>query len=140
MGKRLAGTFQNELEVIYTIDIHDSEWSDADAKFLSGKSGFDLSYETNGNDILTTRIIGSSVEIPIHISNNRTIIEAFLEDLISSDEDRFTVIIYEGENIFWRGKIQTERVAIPDRAFTEISIYAADGLGRLKDITYTNGS
>jgi uncharacterized protein (TIGR02145 family) len=126
---------------------YDNDWSNAftlttgpATEYISGKSGFNLSYQTAGDDYLTTPIIGSSVELPIHLrDDNRTVIEAFLQDLISSDEDRFMVLIYENGSIYWRGKIQVERVQIPDRFYTEISIFAADGLGRLDSIIYSNG-
>lgn len=108
-------------------------------EYISGKSGFTLSYQTAGDDYLTTSIVASSVELPIHLrDNNRTAIESFLSDLVSSDEDRFMVLIYENGLIHWRGKIQVERVQIPDRFYTEISIFAADGLGRLDSIPYDN--
>jgi len=107
--------------------------------YISGGSGFTLSYQTSGDSLLVTPIIGSSVELPMHIrDDNRDEIEQFIEDIVSSDEDRFTVLIYEDSNIYWRGKIQPEQIQIPDRYYTEISIFAADGLGRLASIPYND--
>jgi hypothetical protein len=61
----------------------------------------------------------------------------FVEDLVDSgDENRFTVIIEKDSTLYWRGKLLPERIAIPDRNFTEATLIASDGLGRLQSLPY----
>ena len=140
MAIRLTSTFKNELGVSYKIDIHDKNYSGTAVEYISGKSGFELTYEASGDDYLHSPVLASSVSIPVMIrDDNRAGIESFISDLSSADENRFLVYIYENSAIYWRGKVQVEQVQIPDSYYSEISIFAADGLGRLSSIPYTNG-
>ena len=49
------------------------------------------------------------------------------------------VVIYDGNGqVFFRGKVQFERILIPDRYFNQITINASDGFGRLRSIPYSD--
>lgn len=138
MAVRLATSFKNISNITYVIEIHDSTWGGAQTKYIAGGDGFTISYE--GEDRLSAPILSSQVSLPIYIQDdNRTAITNFITDLATNgDENRFTVVIYADTALFWRGKIQAERISIPDQYIALISISANDGFGRLRSIPYDN--
>lgn len=138
MAVRLATSFKNISNITYVIEIHDSTWGGAQTKYIAGGDGFTISYE--GEDRLSAPILSSQVSLPIYIQDdNRTAITNFITDLATNgDENRFTVVIYADTALFWRGKIQAERISIPDQYTALISISANDGFGRLRSIPYDN--
>ena len=138
MAVRLATSFKNISNITYVIEIHDSTWGGTQTKYIAGGDGFIINYE--GEDRLSAPILSSQVSLPIYIQDdNRTAITNFITDLATNgDENRFTVVIYADTALFWRGKIQAERISIPDQYTALISISANDGFGRLRSIPYDN--
>lgn len=141
MAIRLRTTFDNLKGKHYSIQVRDSEYTGDDVYYVAGGDGFLLDYQTNGNDYLTTPIVASSVKLPIIVTDAiRADIVSLLEDIVSSDAKRFTVVILEdvgpGNELFWMGKLMVDRVKIPDRYFAEITLFASDGFGLLETTPY----
>ena len=108
--------------------------------YVASGEGFELTQDGDG-DNLYSPIIYTSAMIFMHVQDvNRTEIEDFIADIVDSqDENRFTVVIYDGNGqVFFRGKVQFERILIPDRYFNQITINASDGFGRLRSIPYSD--
>jgi len=141
MAIRLKTSFKSSPNILYEIEIHDSEFIGAPVDFIAGGDGFILNYEA-GDGRIYNPIMASQISIPIHIrDNNRTQIEDFLIDMTTGgDENRFTIVVYENGYNFWKGKIQPERTNIPDHYYTQITIQGNDGFGRLRSIPYTTSA
>ena len=140
MAARFETTFYNNLGKLYTVHIHDTDYASAAIQYTAAGEGFELSQD--GDDMqLYTPIIATSVMVYMQVEEkNRTAIENFLFDIVDDqDENRFTVVIYEDGTLFFRGKVQVERISVPDRRFTTITINATDGFGRLRSIPYYDG-
>lgn len=106
--------------------------------YVAANQGFNLSYESD--DVICAPILASQCSVHMYIQDsNRTEINQLIEDIANSgNENRFTVVIYANDILFWRGKLQAERTSIPDQYTAEITLQANDGFGRLKSIPYDN--
>jgi len=140
MAVRFKTTFKNALNELYTIHIHDADFAGTETLYVASGEGFELTQDGDG-DNLYSPIIYTSAMIFMHVQDiNRTEIEDFIADIVDSqDENRFTVVIYDGNGqVFFRGKVQFERILIPDKYFNQITINASDGFGRLRSIPYSD--
>lgn len=136
MASRLATSFKDISGNTYVVQLHDSLHSGAETKYVAGKNGFLLNYESE--DVIYPAILSSQCTIEIYIQDtNRTVINAILTDIAESDdENRFTIVVYQNSALYWRGKVQSERISIPDQHIALITMQANDGFGRLKSIPY----
>lgn len=135
---RIATSFKNIGNITYVVEVHDSEFDGTATKYIAGGDGFNITYE--GEDAMNAPIISSQVTLPILMQDEyRTVINNLITDIANNgDENRFTVVIYADTALYWRGKIQAERINIPDQYTAMITLQANDGFGRLKDIPYDN--
>lgn len=135
---RIATSFKNIGNITYVVEVHDSEFNGTATKYIAGGDGFNITYE--GEDAMNAPIISSQVTLPILMQGEyRTVINDLITDIANNgDENRFTVVIFADSVLYWRGKIQAERINIPDQYTALITLQANDGFGRLKDIPYDN--
>jgi hypothetical protein len=141
MGVRYRNTFYSHSGVGWKIDIHDSTYSSLVNTFTS-EDGFRLSYKQ-----VTERldpIFSSTVSIPIHVIDYT--IEAFLVELMTAQEERFSVKIYKFSTqtntylLEWAGVLLADMISKEDISYPfVIELTFTDGLGRLNDIDYNTG-
>jgi len=148
MGLFLYSEFLNDRNEPFRIEIHDTDFSGTETEFHVGADGFVLEYQGDTEKPFQP-IVGSTVTIELQIEsgsqglNNATTIEGFLDDLLTSDEDRFTVVIRDEHSatggVFWVGILQPEQINTADESFPRrIELTASDDLANLKGIDYNN--
>jgi len=90
MGLRLYSEFKSSADKEYKIEIYDSEWSLPSSSFNVAGNGFELSYSSETDNIVSP-IIGSKCTIKAY--NNTDVFDTFINDLTQYQEKRFTVKI-----------------------------------------------
>jgi hypothetical protein len=138
MATRFRTTFTNFDGAEFEIVIDDKTYAGDIVDYIAAGEGFELSYETSGGALLVEALMASTVSLFMHVRPEyQSDFDDFVEDLVDSgDENRFTVIIEKNAGLYWRGKLLPERIGIPDRNFTEATLIASDGLGRLQSLPY----
>ena len=145
MALRFYYEFQNDQSNVFRVEIHDENFASTAVQISPQSDGFVLRYDGDGESLFQP-VVGSHCTIPIY---NRTDYETemndFLDDLLNSDEDRFTVAIYEdpdgSNNLYWAGVILSDQTEIEDAAPEQaqrIGLMAEDDLANLKYIDYTD--
>lgn len=145
MALRFYYEFTNDQDIVYRVEIHDANFSDTAVEISPQADGFVLQYEGRAEEVFRP-IVGSYCEIGVY---NRTDYETefndFLDDIVVSDEDRFSVAIYldpDGANsLYWCGIIAPEQTRYADEAPEQaqaVTIVAVDDLANLKNIDYNN--
>lgn len=123
---------------VYNLYITDADFTGTPSQ-LNGY--FSLPYQDVDDSDPLYPIITSSVEITIHVGEDDTDFESFLNELVGSDEMRFQIIINRNGYRIWRGHLPTDLLEIPDQYYTfDVNLTASDGLARLKTIEYRDSS
>ena len=132
---RFKGELQSRRGVLYAIEIWDETYSGAVTDIRLSSDGFRLSYDAV-NDSRTTPIIASRLTFGWQIRNATD--EAFITNLLTAAEGRFTIKVTRNSTIYWVGYIQPDISVLQDMAYPyRFDVTATDGLGRLKNIDYT---
>ncbi len=120
----------------YTIEIWDRSYSGDPILFNTDSRGFALTHEASDR---IGPIMGTECQLVMYAEN--TDHEAFITDLIASEEGRFVVNITKGTTpaAYWRGVILPDIGSYEDASYPyQINITATDGIASLKDIKYNN--
>ena len=138
MAIRFNTTFKDVIGQTYQIQIDDSKYAGSQVDYIAAGEGFELTYETGGDAGLVSPIFASTCSVFMHIRPDiQSAFNSFVADIVASgDENRFTILIYKNTALYWKGKILTEQLVIPDTYYSQATITASDGLGKLKDIAY----
>ena len=124
----------NDSGDVYTINVHDADYSGSIVPFVEGEDGFTLRYDADDSDRYAA-IIASSVRVTMEI--NSAALQSFVNDLVSAPEQRFSLEILKNGSLWWVGYILTDLVVEEDMFFPyRFQIQATDGIGKLKDVTY----
>ena len=148
MGLFLYSEFLNDRNEPFRIEIHDTDFSGSETEFHVGADGFVLDYQGDTEKPFQT-IVGSTVTVMVQIEsgsqglNNATVIDGFLDDLRSSDEDRFTMVIRDSfsasGDVYWCGILQPEQINTADESYPrQIELTASDDLANLKGVDYND--
>lgn len=145
MALRFYYEFKNRQEVDYRVELHDANFSGTAYEVTAQADGFILSYEGQEEDIFMP-IVGSHCELPVvNRASYSADFDDFLDDLVVSDEDRFTVAIYldpDGANtLYWAGVIAPEQTTYEDKSSDKgqlVTLVAVDDLSALKYVDYNN--
>lgn len=97
-------------------------------------SPINIKYKDNGNDPISY-VIGSECELNLISGIGFT-----ADDLYSDNERDWRVDVYVSNVLYWAGYVLPERISKPySYENYNIRLTATDGLGKTKDIPYSNG-
>ena len=135
---RLYAEFTDDLGTDYRVNIHDSNFTGTTTTFVLGSDGFILSYTGNNEDRMQG-VIGS--ELTFTLTEENTIHTAFMDDISTTPELRFSVSVYkdpDGVNSpYWFGVLYPEQVTRPfDYYPIQNTLTAADDLGNLQYVKH----
>lgn len=146
MALKYRGEFVSEKAVKYRVDIHDTTYFGSDVFYTFDVLGLSIRYDANGEeDNRFTPVIQSEASVEMHITNSD--LNSFVEDLVTSNENRYFILIYDVVQILqpftfrWAGYILTDLVAIEDVDLNlgySFVLKAKDGLNTLKNVDYNN--
>lgn len=139
MALRIRAQFKSERDQIWTIQIHDTEWSAAVNTMDVAPPGFTLAW-AGGEDIYHP-IIPSTCTVPVYV--NSAADDTFIEDLATADEGRFRLVIRKGDgdnaSLWWVGILTVDNITLSDEAHPQLfELQAVDGLQLLSRVTYDN--
>ena len=132
---RYNSTFYSDYGTEWKIEIYDKDSSVASpTSFKTYGDGFTLSYE--GSDEETYKpIIGSAVKIYFAVEDSDG--ETLINDILTSQEKRFFIMIYKGGSFYWGGILLQDLGTVIDEALpSQVTLSAIDGIGYLKDFSY----
>lgn len=134
-GVRYTASFYSIANILWRVDIIDNDYSGGVNQFLTGPEGFENHYR--GVEDRNDPILASELKVPFIIQESAH--ETFIQDILNSQENRFTVKVYKSSALFWVG------VLLPDQALNEdisfpyiVNLKFTDGLARLKDVKYAD--
>ena len=135
---RLYAEFTDDLGTDYRVNIHDSNFTGTTTTFVLGSDGFILRYTGNNEDRMQG-VIGS--ELTFTLTEENTIHTAFMDDISTTAEIRFSVSVYkdpDGVNSpYWFGVLYPEQVTRPfDYYPIQNTLTAADDLGNLQYVKH----
>ena len=134
--KRYELTYQSLLGEDWVVEIHDTEFDGLVSvqTFEGERNGCTISYDSSD---LFDPIVGSSCSFSFIVDNNTD--ESFIESVVSSDEERYRIVLRRGGAIEWAGFVVMDEITIQDQAFPYIvNLEAIDGIKRLDSKQYTN--
>ena len=135
MAVRYRNSFYSIAGIQWQIDILDSTFSGSVTLFKTGSEGFSLTYK--GITERLDPILSSALTLPCEVEN--TVFESFLIEIMTAQEERFTVKVYKNLVLYWVGVVLADLVQIEDTAFPySFDLTFTDGLARLKDIDYNS--
>jgi hypothetical protein len=138
-GIRFRGEFRTSTNVLYTVDIYDTEFSGTLKAFKLGAQGFRLQYRGENNNMFTP-IVGSELEFDMMIEDADH--EQFITDIAASPESRFWIGVYKGvggQDLWWCGIVTPDIARSEDAAYPfAFSVRAVDGLGLLRTLDYSS--
>lgn len=138
MPKRYHIAFTSKKGEDWTLEIHDTDHVGASTEVDGRFNGFGFDWEAldRGDQAdMFTPILGSSANFDMLIESAG--METFVDDLNTSREKRFHLVIYREAALYWVGYIVADEVRVSDRYYPfNLSLFAIDGLSRLKEIDY----
>lgn len=129
---RFKAEFRSELNVLYEVNIHDEDWTGSVIPFNIGGEGFNLHYASQ-NQKRWNPIVASECNFSFLIENADH--EAFITDIVTAAEGRFTIRIKQGSVLnYWVGFVLLDIAMLEDAPFPYFfEVSAVDGLGMLKN-------
>jgi hypothetical protein len=143
MAEKYISTFFSESGAEYQIQIHESTFTGTPIEFDC--LGIQIKYDVGGNDDERfNTIVSSTASVDMYI--NSSDLNAFVEDLVSSYENKYFVYIRTNQlgqetTYKWVGYVLTDLVSIEDVDLNlgySFTLQAKDGLNTLKNIDYNN--
>jgi len=143
MAEKYTSTFFSEAGAEYQIQIHESTFTGTPIEFDC--LGVEIKYDVGGKeDERFNTVISSEAAIDMFI--NSSDLNAFVEDLVSSYENKYFVYIRTNQlgqetTYKWVGYVLTDLVSIEDVDLNlgySFTLKAKDGLNTLKNIDYNN--
>lgn len=138
MGVRLQGTYYDQKDLEYLIEIIDKEGGDDNEITFFEVPGAEWQYSGKGNDILT-RILECNAIIKIMVTDP-AVHESFRDDLLTSDEGRFILRITAIGNTSvteFVGVILVDQIVFEDQYYPySFQINAVSSITRLKEVPY----
>ena len=133
MAIRLKSEFHSLAGVLWTIEVHDTDYAGSEIEFKSN----DFTEQLDGEDNRFAPILTNAIDLEMLVENSNH--ESFINDLIDAAENQFQIVIKKDSSLHFVGQILNDIISIEDAYFPyRFRITATDGLGRLKDISYNN--
>lgn len=134
MGVKYRNTFYSQAGTVWTLDIGDTSYSSTVLLFKTDAEGFSLNYK--GITERCDPILSSTCNVPFVVENST--MQAFITDVMTAQEERFTLQIYKDNTLYWSGVLLADQVQREDEYYPYVvDLTFTDGLGRLKDLEYT---
>lgn len=142
MAKRFHIAFTTLRGEPWAVEIHDTDFVGTSTEVEGRRAGFYLDYEAGqaqGIADMFAPIMGSSVRFDMLVEDAS--MEGLLTDLATAREKRFYLVLYRNSALYWVGYIIADEVRVSDRYYPyNLSIFAIDGISRLKEIEYRQGN
>jgi hypothetical protein len=142
MAAKFESTFYSLAGKEYKIQVHDTTYFGTDITQFDC-IGLSIKYDTGGDeDNRFTPVISSECAIEMHIDSSD--LNNFVEDLVSSYENKYLIYITTNDNpvtFRWAGYVLTDLIAIEDVDLNlgySFVLKAKDGLNTLKNLPYNN--
>jgi hypothetical protein len=122
----------------YVIEIYDADYSGSSHEFVCGPNGFDLSYDNSSGELFKA-VNASRLEFDVIADDAQ--VEGLQQDLVTANEDRFTVKVTRDGSLFWYGKLVSDIGTFQDISRNSrpiLKLVALDGLGLLDKLDYSN--
>jgi hypothetical protein len=116
----------------WDIDIWDTQASTGSSTSLDALD-FSIDYDAGLTDNITSPIVSSSVSVTV---NSAGILNTFLNNLKTSEENRYLMKVKKDSSFYWAGIILQDFSGQEDLDHEGITLQATDGLATLKDIDY----
>lgn len=135
MAVRYRNTFYSIDGIAWQVDIYDNTYSGIISTLTTDRKGFTLAYR--GVTERLDPIMASTLTVPVLVTSQ--IIEAFINETMTAQEERFSAKVYKNGVLDWCGlllpdQVQREDIAYP--YYTDLTF--TDGLARLRDIDYND--
>jgi hypothetical protein len=135
MSVRYRNQFYSLAGVFWQIDLMDGLYTGAIGTFKTASAGFSQNYKGVTERLDPILACDGSV----HAIVENSAFEAFMNDISTSQENRFGVIIYKNSVQWFAGPILPDQGTFKDEYYPyDCDIRFSDGLGLLKDVDYSN--
>ena len=135
MATRYRNQFYSLAGVYWQIDLWDTSYSGSVNMFKTDSAGFSMNYKGVTERLDPILACDGSV----HAIVEDTLFEAFMNDIATSQENRFGVVIYKNGVQSFAGPILPDQGTFKDEYYPyDYDIKFSDGLGLLKDVDYSN--
>jgi hypothetical protein len=126
----------------YTVELWDNTFSSTVTNIRLAGEGFELKYMQEG-DAIYAPIKESQCKVNLMITDDAagaSLQTWLLGSLLNGDEDRYSLAIYKGFDLWWFGVFLPDIASRQDQSRPyEYSITATDGIGRLKNFEFSYG-
>ena len=118
----------------YELEIHDRDFTGTALPISEISSDGAVISQKGGSD-MNKVIVPSVLDFTMYVNSAGE--DAFVEDLIDGDEERFTVRLYHRQELLFVGYILIEQVSQDIKgSYRSLNITATDGLSRMKEVKY----
>lgn len=133
---RYAGVFYNDVGESYIAGIYDENYGGSTETWVV--EDVEISYQSDRNKPFSP-IITSEATVKILV--NSSAIETLIDDIIGSNEGRFSIRILRGVGLSWFGYVLSDLITIDNDKTANnytFEIRATDALARLKTVDYND--
>jgi len=132
MALRFYSEFPSYLGIDWRIEIHDTDFLDTETE-LTVSGGFSLNPKSDGREF-TEALMPTELTVNIVIQDPA---ETFKDDIVTSSETRFSVVLKKGGDFYWAGALVPDVGEIEDKGPKYgMTLKAVCGLGLLADYEY----
>jgi len=136
LGKRLHNDFYSLSGVLYSLEIHDADYVGASVAFKTANNSIRVKYKGVERNRINP-VIPASISFSLIVEN--ATIETLINDLVTSNESRFTCVLIQSGVVKFAGFLVVDLVRIENISYPYFfTINAVDGIARLKDLEYDN--
>lgn len=142
--QRAITHFTSNLGREWKIEIHDK--NNVVPSFTSFEvtgDGYNLQYESPNDDLIES-FKASKCSFEMIVNQSDTALQTLVEDVATGKDGDFFIIVKEdsgsGYDAYWWGYIRTDLMKEPDTFPSLVKWTSVDGLTRLKDIRFDDGS
>ena len=136
LGKRLHNDFYSLSGVLYSLEIHDADYVGASVAFKTANNSIRVKFSGVERNRINP-VIPASISFSLIVEN--ATIEGLINDLVTSNESRFTCVLIQSGVVKFAGFLVVDLVRIENISYPYFfTINAVDGIARLKDLEYNN--
>ena len=138
MAKRFTNTSYDLNGDAWVLDIYDSEYSGSVSDIEIVYNSLNLEYQPS-DETRVAPILSSTCSFTIVVQSGTE--NTFISDLASATEDQFRCTLSFKGSLEWAGVILTDQIQHENRSYPfNLTVNAADGINRLKDVDYADDS
>ena len=136
MAVRYRHSFEGYDGTNWQINIYDTDHVGAPRPFDCESGGFELSRNAQNKNRVSP-ILGSEVTVKALSKNAQ--FDLMLNDMVSTDENRFFCLIYKNSSLWWAGVLLLDLFDEADKYYPRpVALRFTDGIARLKNIDYNH--